>query len=378
MQARRAASHDAGTVHACAANDDEVRWLKPRARLRPTRAPRRSRPSLLRLTASLGVGALLTVSTAQSAVAPAASHFTPDVVGARSLVQRTTALPDVAQAPAFLFETAAFGEPRFSEQVFDAPDPSPFEVAPFALPEAAVGSGDQGPRLDPDELLEFGRVRIRRGLVETILRAAKATGVAPAYMMALADKESSFLHDAKAPTSSAEGLFQFIDRTWLEVVRDFGPKYGMEFAAAAVDTVNGQPVVASPAIREWVLGLRRNPYLAALMAGEMLQRDKARIEQRIGRELKPSEYYLAHFLGPDSARKLLELVSDRPKQSAPRVFPAAARANRTLFFAREKRKTRHLTVTEVYGKLDRMIDARLGRYDGVTAFAPVVQASAIQ
>ena len=59
--------------------------------------------------------------------------------------------------------------------------------------------------------------------------------------------------------------------------------------------------------------------------------------------------------------------------------PAAARANRTLFFAQErKKKVRQLTVTEVYSKLDRIIDTRLDRYEGVTAFLPPRASFALQ
>ncbi|MCV5246159.1 transglycosylase SLT domain-containing protein, partial [Escherichia coli] len=81
------------------------------------------------------------------------------------------------------------------------------------------------------EHVRFNGVRVPRWIVETILRAAEVTGVDPSYMMALADKESSFLVDNRPSTSSAEGLFQFIERTWLEVVREFGPKHGLQEVA---------------------------------------------------------------------------------------------------------------------------------------------------
>jgi hypothetical protein len=153
----------------------------------------------------------------------------------------------------------------------------------------------------------------------------------------------------------------------------------MEFAAASVESVNGQPTVQDEATRGWVLGLRCNPFLSALMAAEMLKRDKAKIERRIGRALERSELYLMHFLGAESAGKLLELVEAKPKQSAPKVFPAAAKANKALFFAQErKKKLRHLSVAEVYGKLDRIIDIRLDRYDGVAALAPSRASFALQ
>src|SRR3954466_11260736 len=79
---------------------------------------------------------------------------------------------------------------------------------------------------NPNEVLVFEQMRVPRWLVETVVRAAQVTGVDPAYLMALADKESSLLPDNKARTPSAEGLFQFIESTWLEVLRRYGPKHG--------------------------------------------------------------------------------------------------------------------------------------------------------
>src|SRR5215208_1453676 len=87
---------------------------------------------------------------------------------------------------------------------------------------------------DPNEVLVFEQRRVPRWLAETVVRAAQATNVDPAYLMALADKESSFLPDNKAHTSSAEGLFQFIESTWLEVLRHYGPKHGYVAEAEAI------------------------------------------------------------------------------------------------------------------------------------------------
>jgi hypothetical protein len=370
MHHRWTASADAGFSRRAASQDD-VRWLRRRGP-KGLRAGGRGRRAggFLRLTASLSVGALLTISSAGSAIGPAAAHSAGAVDVPATEPRLSFDLP--------VFDTPIPGLPReFSARREDG--------ASAFLPRAAepdLGAGALANGGDPQETLRFGGVRIPRRLVETILRAADETGVDPAYMMALADKESSFIADNKAATSSAEGLFQFIEKTWLEVIRDFGPKYGLSVAAAAVETVNGQLTIADDSTREGVLGLRRDPYLSALMAAEMLKRDKAKIERRLGRALERSELYLMHFLGAESAAKLLELVSGKPKQSAPKVFPAAAKANKTLFFAaekvRQKTKIRHLTVAEVYGKIDRMIDARLDRYEGVSAFAPMPASFALQ
>jgi hypothetical protein len=188
-------------------------------------------------------------------------------------------------------------------------------------------------------------------------------------MMALADKESSFIPSNKASTSSAQGLYQFITSTWFEVIRTFGAKHGLTAEAEAVQSVNGQLTVPNETMREHILGLRHNPYLSALMAAEMKKRDSARIENKLGRKITRSEFYLAHFFGADSAGKFMALVDGKPKQNAPRIFPAAARANKNLFFAKAGRKTRQLTVAEVYNKIDTMIDKRLSRYEDVTVVA---------
>jgi hypothetical protein len=251
----------------------------------------------------------------------------------------------------------------------------PVEAEPLDDPEAVeihrndvrrlLAEGD-GAR-DPNELIQFGRVRIPRQLVEAILRASEETGVDPVYMMALADKESSFSADVKASTSSAEGLFQFINRTWIELVREFGPKYGLEEEASAIEIVGGEAKILEEDVRDYVLGLRRDPYLSAIMAAEMLKKDRALIAQRIGRDLRNTEFYLAHFFGVEEAGKFMKLLDGKPKQSAPKVFPAAAKANKPLFFVRNGKKTKDLTVAQVYDKIDRMMDSRIGRYRGVTA-----------
>jgi len=238
---------------------------------------------------------------------------------------------------------------------------------PLTNPPAAEGDTDDDVDVTPVEYVEFEEMRVPVWIVDTIMRASKVTGADPVYMMALADKESSFLPGNKASTSSAVGLFQFIASTWLEAVRSFGPKHGLFMEAAAIEGPTGKLSVPDEIKREHILGLRRNPYISALMAAEMMQRDKAKIETRLGRKLSRSEFYLSHFFGVDSASKFIALVDDKPKKSAGNAFPAAARSNKSLFFAKDGKKTRELTVSEVYDKIDTMIDKRLNRYEGVSS-----------
>jgi len=234
---------------------------------------------------------------------------------------------------------------------------------------AAAAIVASSPKESEDEILRFGTMSVPRALVETILRAAEATGVDPVYMMALADKESSFDTDVKSSASSAQGLFQFVTATWLEMVRDYGAAHGLAAEAAAVTGRGGAITISDPAVRKRVLDLRNDAYVSGLMAGELIKRDRARIEARIGRELKTTELYLAHFLGTASAGKFLTLSEGEPDTKATSAFGRAARANRSLFTAKDGPKRRSLTVAEVHERLDGMIDRRMSQYEGIAALA---------
>lgn len=247
--------------------------------------------------------------------------------------------------------------------------PRPEPAASVWFPRRSFADGGLAEPRRLEGVLRFGSRELPRSLVETIVRAADTTGVDAIYLMALADKESSFRADVRAPTSSAEGLYQFIDRTWLDVVRRWGADHGLAMEADAVTLVDERPVVEDESMRARILELRREPYLAAVMAAEMLKRDAAEIGFRTGRALGPTEMYLAHFLGLEDAARFITLLDARKPPSAAKVFPAAARANAAIFFERRKRRLHGLTVPEVYGRIQSMIDSRVARYRDVQVAA---------
>ncbi|MDB5510569.1 MAG: hypothetical protein JWR08_52 [Enterovirga sp.] len=221
----------------------------------------------------------------------------------------------------------------------------------------------RGPR-NPDELLVFGPMKIRRHLVEKIIRAAREVQMDPVLLMAIADKESSFATEVQAQTSSATGLFQFIEKTWLGVVREFGAAHGLEKEAKLV-----QASLPAPE-RTRILELRRDAYLSALLAAEMLKRDSLRIQKRIGRPLTGGEIYLVHFLGPDGAERLLERAAQAPTAAAAELLPRPAEANKTIFYSTSADgAAKKLSVTEVRDKFETMISLRVERYRNVHGVA---------
>ncbi|MEH3146964.1 MAG: transglycosylase SLT domain protein [Methylobacterium frigidaeris] len=216
---------------------------------------------------------------------------------------------------------------------------------------------------DPNEVLVFGPMKIRRHLVQTIVRAAVTVKTDPVLLMAVADKESSFITEVQARTSSATGLYQFIERTWLQVMREFGAQYGYSREAGLIGEDHA---VADAGERARILDLRRDPSLSAVMAGEMLKRDSARIAARIGRELTLGETYLAHFLGPDDAERFMAKVVEEPKAEAAALLPKPARANRPIFYEKVgRRKARSLSVAQVHDKFESMMSTRGARYRDV-------------
>src|SRR5829696_8469526 len=203
---------------------------------------------------------------------------------------------------------------------------------------------------DPDEILQFGPMRIRRHLVETIVRAARATQTDPVLLMAIADKESSFSTAVRARTSSATGLYQFIDTTWLKVVNDFGARHGLKKEANAIVWSDDELVVSDQSERARILDLRREPYTSALLAAEMLRRDANRIGRR---------------LGPEGAERFMEKVLGEPDSIAADLLPKPARANKPIFFATVGRKQKGRSIAEVHQKFQAMMDMRLDRYRDV-------------
>jgi hypothetical protein len=200
-----------------------------------------------------------------------------------------------------------------------------------------------------------------------VIRAAKVTGIDPAYAMALADKESGFDPDIRASTSSAVGLFQFLEGTWLQVLNEHAGRHGYAEVAAAIEVVGGRPTVAADA-RSWIMSLRRDPYLSALMACEMAREASERLAKVTNGSVQDGDLYLAHFLGAAGAERMLKLVEKNPSQKAHAAFPKAAKANRSVFAAKgSKKKKTAATVAQVRARINAMMQSRLESYASLAA-----------
>lgn len=166
-------------------------------------------------------------------------------------------------------------------------------------------------------------------IVNAVQQASARTGVDFAYLLQQAKVESSFNPNAKAKTSSATGLFQFIESTWLGMVRDYGHKHGFGHLA---DQIDARGRVSSKAARQDILSLRRDPQAASLFAAEFANENKRFLEEHVGGTIGPTELYLAHFLGASGATGFLNALKKDPYTVGAHILPTAAAANRGVFY----------------------------------------------
>ncbi len=184
-----------------------------------------------------------------------------------------------------------------------------------------------------------------------ISQAARSTGISFEYLVTTAQIESRLNPKAQAPTSSASGLYQFIDQTWLGTLKKAGASLGLgQYADAISKTADGHYTVDDPNMRTEIMQLRHDPSASALMAGAFTRNNETQLASVIGRQPSEGELYIAHFLGSGGAGKLISAAADQPQANAAKMFPHAAGANRSVFYDRSGH-TR--SVAGVYGELNR-------------------------
>ena len=181
-----------------------------------------------------------------------------------------------------------------------------------------------------------------------VANAAQKTGVDFSYLMEKAAEESGFNPAAKAHTSSATGLFQFIDSTWLQMVKTHGAEYGLGKEAAAITTNPGGSLsVSDPAMKKHILELRKDPNVSAALAAEFTKDNAEVLKTQAGGTIGSTELSMAHFMGAQGAAKFLTALHSNPAQTAASVNPAAAAANRPIFYDKHGHAK---SVAEVYAR----------------------------
>lgn len=137
------------------------------------------------------------------------------------------------------------------------------------------------------------------------------------------------------PTSSATGILQFTDKTFLETMRAPGvaARIGVDISGMSDDQIKE---------------LRKDPYVSTLAGAALAETNKKTLQQTLGRSVSDPELYMAHFLGSGGAISLISGMQNQPEQSAAQLLPEAAKANRNIFYDKNGRQR---TVREVYSQI---------------------------
>jgi hypothetical protein len=203
----------------------------------------------------------------------------------------------------------------------------------------------------------------------SIKQAASTSGTSFEYLLTTAKMESNFDPKAAASTSSARGLYQFIDQTWLGTVKEAGSQLGYgKYADAIAKNSDGSYSVSDPIARAAIMKLRNDPDAASTMAAVLTQSNGFKLTGRLGRRPTDAELYMAHFMGVGGAAKLISNAEDNPQANAARMFPNAAEANRSIFYDRSGNAR---SVSQVYAVLNARYAGAAHSSDTRTAMAAV-------
>lgn len=129
-----------------------------------------------------------------------------------------------------------------------------------------------------------------------------------AYLATVANIESGLNASPKATgTSTARGLFQFTEGTWNQLNKKYKKGYAL---GGSVDP-------------------RLDPKKSIEMMKLLTYENQSALEGKLGRKVTDTELYMAHFLGPNGAARLIGGGSDI---SAAELLPAAAGSNPNIFY----------------------------------------------
>jgi LAS superfamily LD-carboxypeptidase LdcB len=126
---------------------------------------------------------------------------------------------------------------------------------------------------------------------EAIKLAAQLTGMDEGLLNRIVQIESSGRANAKASTSSATGLFQFIDSTWQSMLKKYASVYNI-------------PPDAKP----------DNPLYSAILGAQYSKDNLAYLKSKVGDFPVPEDtaIYLAHHYGPAGAVNILKFLKQNP------------------------------------------------------------------
>lgn len=166
---------------------------------------------------------------------------------------------------------------------------------------------------------------------------SKKYGFDPALMETIAAMESNFAPGAKPGTSSAGGVFQFVDDTWKSMTRTYGKKFSI--------TENTSREDIEPSL-----------IMAGLFAADNMKTMRKSIPNPTAVDL-----YGAHFMGATGWLGFTNYMRNSPNAIAANVYPEQAKANAGIF-GDGSAKNPHKSFRQIYDLLADRIQQRAIQY----------------
>ncbi|MCB9983449.1 MAG: hypothetical protein H6861_07245 [Rhodospirillales bacterium] len=209
-------------------------------------------------------------------------------------------------------------------------------------------------------------------LASAIYKASLKTGVDFELMVLKAKMESDLGRLTVSAHSSARGSFQYIEPTWLTLMRRYGEEAGYPHYAAAIERPNfpGPPRLKTknPYLKAEILALRHDPETSALIKAYQIREETAVIQSyKGGGKVTATDHYIAHMLGLSLAKEFYRmknrgLIIAVAKLNNP-AMREAAKLNRAFFYDGK----RPLTAREAYGRFERKVQKEFAGIQTVAA-----------
>ena len=194
-------------------------------------------------------------------------------------------------------------------------------------------------------------------LIDDIYKASTTTHTDFELLIITAMIESDLGRVTESKTSSARGIFQYIDPTWISLVKRYGQKIG-QYDNGVISNL-----AKSDTKRIDTLALRHNTRIASLIKAYQLQNESKILSiYKNGQRINTTDYYIMHMLGSSQARIFYKLLNEKSDNkladSGGEHFQEAVRLNPTFFYGNNNNS---LNATQAYNQFHRKVSQQYKR-----------------
>ncbi len=211
------------------------------------------------------------------------------------------------------------------------------------------------------------------GVVKSLYRASIKTGVNFELLLLKASMESDMGRFDAAEHSTARGVFQYIEPTWLILMNRYGGQIGYPGYARAIriSRREGFPYFKEEdkPLRDEILALRHDDNTAALIkAYQIIEETNVIAEYKRGKEVTATDHYIAHMLGLKLAKGFYALKNRNMRKPVaylknPQIREAVM-LNKRFFY----KDNRPLSAAQSYVQFEKSVQRELVKIENVARY----------